>query len=244
MIPPSLASIVIFIVFLIVNGRSSFLSSQKFAFPAPTKQMILIAGCTGTGKSTFGSEVATARGILKCISTDTIRQVLRVRDKNEAVHRSSYQGSGDPIEDWLECCRVLNEGIESLVDDSVNRGASMVLEGVHIVPDNRLLSKWSSTGGVAVGVVLSIPDAELHRQVIFRRGLQLTGRVAEEQMNKFNRIRAIHDEMVRLGRLNEWLIIEQRPSIDPRPMDLLNQELQNTYNKGRRPQDEIVDPFM
>lgn len=40
-------------------------------------RLILISGCPGTGKSTFGMSLALEQGILKCISTDTVRAVMR-----------------------------------------------------------------------------------------------------------------------------------------------------------------------
>jgi len=100
----------------------------------------------------------------------------------------------------------------------------LVLEGVHIIPDRKLVDSWVSKGGIAVGCVLHIPDEEIHRAVIFRRGEQTT-KGAAQQLEKFIRIRAIHDEMIRLGELNDWLLIEQKPTMDLRPIDLVNREL-------------------
>jgi 2-phosphoglycerate kinase len=45
-----------------------------------------------TGKSTFGMSVALSQGILKCISTDSAREVMRSYDDNPVLHRSSYEG--------------------------------------------------------------------------------------------------------------------------------------------------------
>ena len=77
-------------------------------------QLILIGGCTGTGKSTFGMSVALSQSILKCVSTDVIREVTRnaVDVKPPSLLRSSYQGDGDPITDWKATCQVLDSGIQ------------------------------------------------------------------------------------------------------------------------------------
>ena len=143
-----------------------------------------------------------------------------------ALHRSSYSGNSDPISDWRETCNVLSASIENLVDDCLRRGTSLVLEGVHVVPGDSLIKKWVASGGVAVGCVLHIPDSELHRKVIFQRGVQKT-KGAEEHLNRFTRIRAINDEMVRLGSSNDWMLIEQRPIVEARPIDIINEKLQN-----------------
>mmetsp|Transcript_25069 Transcript_25069/g.54204 ORF Transcript_25069/g.54204 Transcript_25069/m.54204 type:complete len:174 (-) Transcript_25069:949-1470(-) len=56
-------------------------------------KLILISGCPGTGKSTFGMSLALEQGILKCISTDTVRAVMRSYvpgSISPPLHRSSY----------------------------------------------------------------------------------------------------------------------------------------------------------
>jgi len=74
---------------------------QRLAFNAPQPlkdgklppKLILITGCPGTGKSTFGMSLALEQGILKCISTDTVRAVMRSyvpESISPPLHRSSY----------------------------------------------------------------------------------------------------------------------------------------------------------
>lgn len=105
---------------------------------------VLIGGSLGTGKSTFGMAVALDHGILKCVSTDTMRQVMRsfvAAELTPALHRSSYARS------WQETCTVLHTNVEGLVDDAIKRGISIVVEGVHIVPSNEFTKKWEDAGG-------------------------------------------------------------------------------------------------
>lgn len=193
-----------------------------------SQQLVLISGCTGTGKSTLGMEISLSRGILRCISTLTIRQVMRTYSKEPAIHRSSYSGVDDPIKNWLETCKVLEDGIENVVEDCLKRGTSLVLEGVHIVPSEKLINKWRDAGGTALGVVLTIPDANVHKEIIQRREVIR----ATEELENFDRIRSINDEMVRLGKLEKWLLIEQKPMLEPRPIDLLNNELNQVWFDG------------
>eukprot|EP01031_Cornospumella_fuschlensis_P025848 gene25848-31216_t len=182
---------------------------------SPSKpQLILISGATGTGKSTLGMSLALNQGILRCISTDSIRQVLRAHSNDSALHRSSYSGQDDPIEQWTESCKVIDSSIHSLVHDAIQRGISLVIEGVHVVPCNHLLNVWKQAGGVAVGCALTITEESAHRLLISKRA-QMTNRSAEAQMAAFRRIRQIQEEIVRRAKQNNWLLIEQRIEADP-----------------------------
>lgn len=198
------------------------------ASPVPEiPSLIMISGCTGTGKSTFGMSLALNQRILKCISTDTVRQVMRTFQNAEefpSLHRSSYQGEGDAVTCWKESAHVLDKGIEGLVIDSMRRGVSLVLEGVHIVPQNELLEMWRKNGGLALGIVLYIEDAEAHKNLLINRGAKTAGYTTGQQLEKFTRIRTIHDEMVRLGTENNWLKIHTQLTRDPvmQVADILN----------------------
>lgn len=204
-------------------------TSSSFQF-APrttsTPRLVLVGGCTGTGKSTFGMEIALKQGILKCVSTDTVREVTRAFDPvTPALHRSSYSGDMDPLVGWKEASAVLDNGISALVDDAIKRGVSLVLEGVHIVPSNGLLDKWRASGGIALGCLLIVPDPDAHRNLIYKRG-EVTGKGESKKMVAFERIRTIQDEMIRLAQEHDWVIVEQK--LEPDPIDVVTELL-----KGR-----------
>lgn len=193
---------------------------NRIFFHLPTQhsvpQLVLIAGCTGAGKSTLGMTLALNHGILRCVSTDVVRQVLRGVKSDAALHRSSYSGTGDPVREWKECCEVLQTSLQGLVDDSLDRGTSLVLEGVHLIPSNDLIERWRKRGGVALGCVLVIKDPEAHQELLRRRGESHHCIVhSNSQLKSFDRIRAIQDEMIRLGHEHNWLQIEQRIELDP-----------------------------
>jgi len=136
-----------------------------------------------------GMTVALNQGILRCVSTDSVRQVMRSfvsSSISPALHRSSYSGNGDAVENWRECCQVMEEGIDGLVLDALTRGVSLVLEGVHIVPSNLLIDKWRNAGGDALGVLLIISNKDAHRDLILRRG-EITKKGSEKQQQAFDR---------------------------------------------------------
>jgi 2-phosphoglycerate kinase len=181
-----IAMLVALLFLLIWKISAQQLSSKSFIFTpkyAAKPQLILVSGATGAGKSTFGMSIALRQNILKCISTDTIREVTRRFDQSPAVMRSSYEGNDDPVVNWRECCNALNTGIDAVVDDAKRRGTSLVLEGVHIIPSNYLIDRWKASGGQAVGILLAISDEEAHRGLIFKRG-EMTKKGEEKKLRR------------------------------------------------------------
>jgi 2-phosphoglycerate kinase len=233
-----------------VHNQRSFLFTPKHN---EHPKLILIGGCTGTGKSTLAMSAALREDILRTISTDTVRAVMRSFISPEispALHRSSYSkpavtttshhpgdninsnkekhplrvvdDDDDPVRSWLETCAVLQKSIRGLVDDSIRRGVSIVVEGVHIVPGNDLLDEWKRSGGVAVGCLLTITGADSHKALLFKRG-EMTKKGEAKKLDAFDRVRAIQEEMIRLAKMHHWLIIEQK--LEPDPLEILSMKL-------------------
>ena len=174
--------------------------------------------------------VALDQGILKCISTDTIRATMRsfvASDVSPALHRSSYAPAfdgDDPVRSWKETCKVLGASVHALIEDSMNRGQSIVVEGVHVMPDRELIDKWEEAGGVAIGILLQIQDPDTHKRLLKKRGF-ITGNVAAEvkKLRSYDRVRKIQDEMMNMAKESRWLQIEQRT--EPDPLDMVSARL-------------------
>mmetsp|Transcript_10754 Transcript_10754/g.25031 ORF Transcript_10754/g.25031 Transcript_10754/m.25031 type:complete len:342 (-) Transcript_10754:270-1295(-) len=195
-------------------------------------RLILISGCPGTGKSTFGMSLALEQGILKCISTDTVRAVMRSyvpSSISPPLHRSSYavaseDGDDDPVKSWIETCNVLDSSVDSLVDDAIDRRVSLVLEGVSVRPSSKLIDKFKASGGTACGVLLMVSNEETHKNLLLKRGF-MTGnsKNEEKKLRSFDRVRLIQDEMIKNAKEAGWILIEQR--VDPDPLDVVADEL-------------------
>jgi len=207
----------------------SFVFTQKSGNEKP--KLVLISGCPGTGKSTFGMSVALDQGILKCISTDTVRAVMRSfipKHISPALHRSSYakanEKDDEPVISWLETCDVLEASVEEIITDSIARRQGLVLEGVSIAPSKKWIDAWEEAGGVATGCLLTVSNPETHKFLLQKRGF-LAGTTSEQnakdqkKIQSFDRIRAIQDEMVRLANESGWTLIEQK--VQPDPLEII-----------------------
>lgn len=176
--------------------------------------------------------MALEQGIIKCISTDTVRAVMRSyvpESISPPLHRSSYassaeDGMDDPIKSWKETCKVLESSVEGLVDDAIARGVSLVLEGVSIQPSKKWIEKFTDAGGTACGVLLVVSKEETHKKMLLKRGFITGNKGAEEKkLESFDRVRLIQDEMIRAAKESGWVMIEQR--VDPDPLDVVADEL-------------------
>jgi 2-phosphoglycerate kinase len=202
----------------------------KLVQATPIPYSVMLPSLILPGKSTFGMSVALDQGILKCISTDTIRATMRsfvASDVSPALHRSSYAPAfdgDDPVRSWKETCKVLDASVRALVEDSMNRGTSIVVEGVHVVPSRDLIDLWEAAGGVAIGVLLQIQDPETHKRLLKKRGF-ITGNVGAEvkKLRSYDRVRHIQDEMMKLAKESHWLQIEQKT--EPDPLDMVSAKL-------------------
>lgn len=206
-------------------------------------KLILIGGCTGTGKSTFGMKVALDNQILRCISSDTVRAVMRSFISpalSPALHRSSYSVASledNAVTSWRETCTVLEQSLEGLVEDAIQRGVSLVVEGVHLVPNNVLLDKWRNAGGIAVGCLLTIPDRSYHQSLLYKRA-EMTKRSETKKLQALDRIVAIQDEMVRLAKQHDWLVVPQHPL--PEPLDWVTERLERDKDRAQSVSKEAV----
>jgi 2-phosphoglycerate kinase len=181
-------------------------------------RLLVVTGASGVGKSTLTTRVASALEFEKVASTDTVREILRTQlgiEAEPALHRSSFQPAGSgAIEDWRATIVPLSDGIEAVIERARRRGSDLLLEGVHIAPSFTLLDDWRAAGGRACGVVLHVDDLEEHVRMIASRQ-EHNDRSARHYLDHIEQIRQIHDEMVRLGRENGWLLIDVTLEDDP-----------------------------
>ena len=134
-------------------------------------RLLIIAGATGVGKSTAAGQIAAAKGYTRILSTDAIREIMRTCmdvDDNPALHRSSFSRgeNGEPVLDWQRTCEAVEPGITATIERARREGIDLLIEGVHIVPSERMLRAWREGGGIAVGLLMQVESEEKHREML------------------------------------------------------------------------------
>ena len=177
-----------------------------------TPRLLVIAGSSGAGKSSTARRILLERDFTRCVSTDAIREVLRTTDAERtrpALHRSSFSqgGTGDAVLDWLETCDELEQGVRATIERARREGVDLLLEGVHVVPMDRVLQAWRQDGGVAVGVVLRVDDEARH-EAMLREREEASWRRADRYIASLDRIRMIQEGLVDRAKVAGWPIID------------------------------------
>jgi len=109
--------------------------------------IILIGGTSGIGKSSVALELAHRLGIKQVIGTDTIREIMRnmiAPNLLPEIHQSSYEAwkaisfkvkEDKVIVGFREQAKAVSAGINAAIERSLKEGISLVIEGVHMVPE-------------------------------------------------------------------------------------------------------------
>jgi 2-phosphoglycerate kinase len=172
--------------------------------------VVLIGGATGVGKSTIAAQVADRLGIVRIISTDSIREVMRALFSESlmpAIYHSSFEAGvsvriplGSDLDShvigFMEQVDVVNVGVLAILDRAIEERTSIVVEGVHMVPG--MLASTGAKGRMAevllLQMVVAVNDPALHRSHFLVREQETSGRRAiERYLQGFDRIREIQD---------------------------------------------------
>ena len=196
--------------------------------------MILVGGATGVGKSTLAAQLASRLGIVRLISTDTVRQVMRAFFSPKlmpAIHYSTFDAAeavrlpldktADPrVLGFVEQVRMVNVGVQAIVDRAVTEGLRMVVEGVHLVPG--FMPTVAGGDTLMLQVVVAVRDEELHRSHFVVRGRETDGRRPfRRYMRHFEDIRRIQDFILSMA-MEEGTLVIENTDIDQAVADVMD----------------------
>ena len=143
--------------------------------------IILLGGAAGVGKTSLALEVAHRLGIGRMLSTDSIRQILRLtlsRELVPAIHGSSYdayrnmalpsQGGAAVLEGFRAQTATVSVGIRASMDRAVAENASLVLDGVSLVPGAIDLGAYDDVADVIFLVVAALDEDAFQKRFTAR----------------------------------------------------------------------------
>lgn len=181
-------------------------------------KLLLLAGVTAVGKSTLARRLATELGFQRVVSTDSIREVLRSAIdpvEDPALHRSSFSigANNSAVLDWLDTCEAVRPAIQAVIDRARREGIDLIVEGVHVLPENHSIRRWQAEGGVALGVLLHVRSESGHREMLQQRESE-TWRNADRYLAAMDRIRTIQTGLLERGRPLEWQVLDVNDQSD------------------------------
>jgi len=178
---------------------------------AKKPMILLLGGATGVGKTSLGHEVAYRLGIHRIVSTDAIRQVMRIMlspDLVPAIHTSSYNAhqvvgelatTDDPVVDGFRAqATTVSIGVRAMMDRAVQENTSMILEGVSVVPGLIELQHYAERAHVIFLIVASL-DEDAFQTRFAARGRDAAQRPPHRYLEHLNSILKIQDHLLELA---------------------------------------------
>jgi 2-phosphoglycerate kinase len=174
--------------------------------------ILLLGGAAGVGKTSLALEVAHRLGIGRVLSSDSVRQIMRLMLSPElapAIHGSSYDahtrfppdtlGGDDPvIEGFRAQAATVAVGIRASIDRAISENASIVLDGVSIVPGMIDLEAYEGLADVVFLVVATL-DSEAYASRFERRAASQARRSAHRYLENLDAILRIQDHVLEMA---------------------------------------------
>jgi 2-phosphoglycerate kinase len=178
----------------------------------PDKPVILLlGGATGAGKTALAQEVAHRLGIAGVVSTDSIRQIMRImlsRDLVPAIHASSYDawralpdlaGHEDAvIEGFRTMAATVSVGVRAMIDRAVAENASLIIDGVSLVPGLLDAASYQDRAHVIFLIVATL-DPEAFAGRFAARALEAAERPPHRYLENLDAILRIQDYLLELA---------------------------------------------
>jgi 2-phosphoglycerate kinase len=218
-----------------------YLTWRKYQDPE-RPVIILLGGTTGAGKTSLGLEVARRLGIRRVLSTDSIRQVMRIMLSPElvpAIHASSFDAfrklraseGGDPVvEGFVAQASIVAVGVRAILDRAVAERTSLVLDGVALVPGLIDLDAYKDVAHVIYLVVATL-DEEAFRQRFESRGDRQTRRPTHRYLENLESILKIQEHFLELADRYDVPIVDNR-SLDDSVLLVIRHVVETLRRRG------------
>ena len=170
--------------------------------------ILLIGGAAGVGKTSLALEVAHRLGIRRVLSTDSIRQIMRLMLSPElapAIHGSSYDahthfptgalGSDPMLEAFRMQAATVSVGVKASIERAIDENASTVIDGVALVPGALDLAAYAGRADV-IFLVVTVLDREAYATRFTSRARGAAERSAHKYLENLDAILRIQEQFL------------------------------------------------
>jgi 2-phosphoglycerate kinase len=172
--------------------------------------IVLIGGATGVGKSTIATTIAARLGIVRIVSTDAIREVMRgifTREMMPTLHASSYDvaehlreppfGIDPVIAGFRRQVQAVSVGVTQLLRRAVVEGTDLIVEGAHLVPGFMQLPARDEA--IVAQMIITVDDEATHRSHFDARSSDTRARRQRDYTDYLDDIRTIQTYVTALA---------------------------------------------
>ena len=205
--------------------------------------VLLLGGAAGVGKSALAQEVAHRLGIARVTSTDAIRQVMRVMlspDIAPALHASSFDAhevapgletSIDPVVDGFRSqAATVDVGLRGMIDRAISENATVILEGVSILPGLFDPKAYAGRAHVIFLVVATLTEGAFSHRFA-ARGRDAASRPPHRYLENLDEILRIQDYVLEMAELRDVPIVDNS-SFDDSVLSILRHVTETLRKQG------------
>ncbi len=182
--------------------------------------VLLIGGATGVGKSTIATQIAARLGVVRVIPSDAVREVMRglfSRELMPTLYTSSFDADSalrEPparaadrvIVGFREQTAAVAVGLRALIERSAVEGTSSIIEGAHVVPGFLDVERFGDRV-LAVPVVVTVEEEEVHRSHFQARSADSAARPFDRYLSNFDNIRRVQRYIKSQALSHDWPVI-------------------------------------
>jgi 2-phosphoglycerate kinase len=182
--------------------------------------VLLIGGATGVGKSTIATQIAARLGVVRVIPSDSVREVMRglfSRELMPTLYTSSFDADSalrEPparaadrvIVGFREQTAAVSVGLRALIERSAVEGTSSIIEGAHVVPGFLDVERFGDRV-LAVPVVVTVEEEEVHRSHFQARSADSSSRPFDRYLSNFDNIRRVQRYIKSQALSHDWPVI-------------------------------------
>ena len=139
--------------------------------------ILLLGGASGAGKTSLAVEVAHRLGIARVVSTDSIRQIMRIMlsaDLAPALHASSYdawraipdaESFEDPVvEGFRDQAQIVSVGVRGLIERAIQENTSLIVDGVSLVPGLLGRERYADQADVIMMLIVTLDESDYRQR--------------------------------------------------------------------------------